>query len=89
MTKGIDQRYCCSRHPGALADCIHDELAISRFISTLVADFIAHPAKPGSPLQGHGEALITAIGATVISLIVSYSPFEATVERLKNPALMT
>jgi hypothetical protein len=89
MTKGNDQKHCCSRHPGALADCTHDELAIIRFISTLVANFIAHPAKPGSPLQGHGEALITAIGAATISLIVSYSPFEATVERLKSPALMT
>jgi hypothetical protein len=89
MTKGNDQRQCCSRQPGALADCNHDGLAIIRFISTLAADFIAHPAKPGSPLQGHGETMITAIGAAIISLMVSYSPLGATVERFKSSALTT
>jgi hypothetical protein len=89
MLKDDDQRQSCSRHPGALADCTHDGLAIIRFISTLVADFIAHPEKPGSPFHGHREALVTAISAATINLMVSHSPLEATVERLKSPALMT
>jgi hypothetical protein len=80
-----DQRQCCSRHPGALADCTHDGLAITTFISTLAADFIAHPAKPDSPLWRHGEALITAVGAATVRLMASHLPFRATVERLKKP----
>jgi hypothetical protein len=59
--------------------------AIITFISTLVADFISHPSKPGSPLWGHGEALVTAVGAALISLMVSFSPVGAAVERFKQP----
>jgi hypothetical protein len=59
--------------------------AIISFISTLVADIISHPSKPGTPLWGHGEAFLTAFGAALISLAVSFSPVGATVERLKQP----
>jgi hypothetical protein len=59
--------------------------AIITFSSTLVADFISHPSKPGTPLWGHGEAFLTAFGAAMISLAVSFSPFGVTVERLKQP----
>jgi hypothetical protein len=68
-----------------LADCNQDGLAIITFISTLVADFITHSGKPGSPLWGHGEALITAIVAAAFSFIVSYSPAGAAVERFSKP----
>jgi hypothetical protein len=60
--------------------------AIITFISTLVADFISHPSKPGTPLWGHGEAFATAIGAALISLMVSFSPVGAAVERFKQPS---
>ncbi|WP_461555614.1 hypothetical protein [Synechococcus sp.] len=59
--------------------------AIITFISTLVADTISHPSKPGAPLWGHGEAFLTAFGAALISLVVSFTPIGATVERLKQP----
>ena len=59
--------------------------AIITFISTLVADVISHPSRTGAPLWGLGEASLTAFGAALISLVVSFSPVGATVERLKQP----
>jgi hypothetical protein len=59
--------------------------AIITFVSTLVADIISHPSKPGAPFWGHGEAFLTAFGAALISLVVSFTPIGATVERLKQP----
>jgi hypothetical protein len=39
----------------------------------------------GAPLWGHGEALPTVFSTDLISLVVSFSPVGATVERLKQP----
>jgi hypothetical protein len=59
--------------------------AIVTFISTLVADFFVHPSHDGSLGWGHGEALMTAIGAAAISLLISFSPIAAAVERIEKP----
>jgi len=56
--------------------------AIITFISTVVADFFSHPSHYGSFAWGHGEAIITALGAVVISLMISFSPVATHIDRL-------
>ena len=55
------------------------------FISILVAYFFVHPSRYGSLGWGHGEAIMTAIGAAAISLLISFSPVAAAVERIEKP----
>jgi uncharacterized membrane protein YjjP (DUF1212 family) len=59
--------------------------AMVAFISTLVADFFVHPSHYGSLVWRHGEAVMTAIGAAAISLLISFSPVAAAVERIEKP----
>ena len=59
--------------------------ALVTFIATLVADFFAHPSDYGSLGWGHGEAMMTAIGAAAISPLISFSPIAAAVERIEKP----
>lgn len=48
----------------------------------LLADRLSHPTHHGSPWT---EALLTAAGATVVSLLISFGPLAAAVERLEKP----
>ena len=56
--------------------------ALITFFSTLLADRLSHPTHYGSPWT---EALLTAAGATVVSLLISFGPLGAAVERLEKP----
>ena len=56
--------------------------AIITFLSTSMADIINHPSHFGG---FSGEAIATGLGAAAISLLISFSPLAAAVERLEKP----
>jgi hypothetical protein len=56
--------------------------ALITFFSTFFADRLSHPTHYGSPWT---EALLTAAGATLVSLLISFGPLATAVERLEKP----
>lgn len=56
--------------------------ALITFLSTLLADRVSHPTHYGSAWT---EALLTAAGATVVSLLISFGPLGSAVQRLEKP----
>jgi hypothetical protein len=56
--------------------------ALITFFSTLLADRLSHPTHYGSAWT---EALLTAAGATVVSLLISFGPLGSAVQRLEKP----
>lgn len=82
---------------GALAGCLGVSVSFTRlfriyrpwfsfalitFFSTLLADRLSHPSHFGSSWT---EALLTAAGATVVSLLISFGPLGGAVQRLERP----
>jgi hypothetical protein len=51
------------------------------FFGTVIADWWSHPSHFGGPF---GEALVTGLGAALLSMLVSYTPIGSRLEKLEK-----